>query len=949
MEMSDFLDVFLAEASEQIERLEECFLRLEEEPDNKELLQDAFRAAHTLKGSAGMMGYVSMAELTHHLEDLLGQLRDGKLEVSTQVIDALLTALDVLKLLKESIQGGTEASDGPVAAAVEVIRAVGYREEPAPTPPAEPQTPQPAVSKKAPRGGKAFRVRVEFSEDCQMPSVRAFMVLREMDSVGTVVQSIPSRQDIEAGRGTKKLECIVETDRDESALREAASKVFEVDKIEVEPMEHAHESTPASTDVLAVLNELALLITQTDANATSELTKLTERLYAAASSDLPPIVKEFLGQAADKLRTAGDDQSALEHALTDAGKLIEAAMNAAEDAQQELTTSQNPVLDAQRAADYVSASLDLVREMEEAVLALQTDPANQSLLNKLLETASANRKLAAEHGAEYAHLLMEHTESLLKHALASKPSCPADCTNCAKALLKSCDMLRTLLSAYSDFAGGEPLAKPAGFDDLISKLSDPASICSETDEDAKPWFRVGDILVSQGRSDHEELELAALDQGSKPIGVAAVRSESASLKDVGDALRIQQKLKSGDSTAEAFVRVRTDRLDRLIDTVGELVIAQSMVAQDQTVLDPGNHELLRKVSHTSKIVRELQDLAMSMRMVPLKMSFQKMARVVRDLAQKSGKSARLVTQGEDTEIDRNMVEVINDPLLHLVRNAVDHGLETPEERERAGKPPTGTVLLSAYHAGGNVVIEVQDDGRGLNREKILQKAISKGLIESDKGMSDADIFNLIFEPGFSTAEKVTDVSGRGVGLDVVKAGVEALRGRVTVESEPGKGCTFRLRLPLTMAITDGMLVRVGGQRYIIPTVNIHMSLKPNPEDLHTVSGRGEMLKLRDELLPIFRLHRIFEVPNAVEKLEDGLLVIVDDGSGRYALLVDELLGQQQVVAKALGEGLGKIPGISGGAILGDGRVGLIIDTQGVAALARDSGSVFESAEAAFSQ
>jgi len=216
-------------------------------------------------------------------------------------------------------------------------------------------------------------------------------------------------------------------------------------------------------------------------------------------------------------------------------------------------------------------------------------------------------------------------------------------------------------------------------------------------------------------------------------------------------------------------------------------------------------------------------------------------------------------------------------------------------------------------------------------------------------MSDADIFNLIFEPGFSTAEKVTDVSGRGVGLDVVKAGVEALRGRVTVESEPGKGCTFRLRLPLTMAITDGMLVRVGGQRYIIPTVNIHMSLKPNPEDLHTVSGRGEMLKLRDELLPIFRLHRIFEVPNAVEKLEDGLLVIVDDGSGRYALLVDELLGQQQVVAKALGEGLGKIPGISGGAILGDGRVGLIIDTQGVAALARDSGSVFESAEAAFSQ
>ncbi|MGC8834984.1 MAG: chemotaxis protein CheW, partial [Armatimonadota bacterium] len=852
----------------------------------------------------------------------------------------LLTALDVLKLLKESIQSGTETSDSPVAAAVEAVRAVGYREEAASAPPAEPPNAQPTVPPKIPRAGKAFRVRVEFSEDCQMPSVRAFMVLREIDSVGTVLHSSPSKQDIEAGRGSKKLECIVETDRDESAVREAAGKVFEVDKVDVEPIELADESSPTPVDAFALLNELALLITQTDSNAPDGLTKLTERLDAAAVSNLPPIVKEFLTQAADKLHKAGTDPNAIDHALVDAGRLIEAAMTAIEDAMLAPGEQNRPedeiAFDEKRAAEYVSASFDLVRETEEAVLALQTDPANQALLNKLLNTASANKELAAQYGAEYARLLMETTESLLKHALTSRPSCPADCTNCAKALLNSCDMLRALLSAYSDFAGGEPLAKPTGFDDLIAKLSKPASVCTETEEDPKPWFRVGDILVSQGRSDRDDLALAAVDQGSKPIGVAAVRSEAASLKDVGDALRIQQKLKSGDSGAEAFVRVRTDRLDRLIDTVGELVIAQSMVAQDQTVLEPGNHELLRKVTHTSKIVRELQDLAMSMRMVPLKMSFQKMARVVRDLAQKSGKSARLVTQGEDTEIDRNMVEVINDPLLHLVRNAVDHGLETPEEREKAGKPPTGTVLLSAYHAGGSVIIEVQDDGRGLNRERILQKAISKGLIESDKGMSDADIFNLIFEPGFSTAEKVTDVSGRGVGLDVVKAGVEALRGRVTVESEPGKGCTFRLRLPLTMAITDGMLVRVGSQRYIIPTVNIHMSLKPNPEDLHTVSGRGEMLKLRDELLPIFRLHRIFEVPNAVEELKDGLLVIVDDGSGRYALLVDELLGQQQVVAKALGEGLGKIPGISGGAILGDGRVGLIIDTQGVAALARDS-------------
>jgi two-component system chemotaxis sensor kinase CheA len=323
-------------------------------------------------------------------------------------------------------------------------------------------------------------------------------------------------------------------------------------------------------------------------------------------------------------------------------------------------------------------------------------------------------------------------------------------------------------------------------------------------------------------------------------------------------------------------------------------------------------------------------------MVPLKATVLKIARLVRDLARRRESMIHFISAGEDTEIDRNMVDLINDPLVHLVRNAVDHGIEPPEERERNGKPREGTLWLKAYHSGGNVIVEISDDGRGLDHNKIIQKAISKGLIQSGENMSESEVINLIFQPGFSTADKVTDVSGRGVGLDVVRKAVEALRGRVDVSSEPGKGCTFSICLPLTMAITDGMLVKVGSQRYILPTVNIDMSFRPDEQALSTIAGRGETVLFKNRVLPIFRLHRLFNIEGAVEDPTRGLLIIVGDGNQRCALLVDELVGQQQVVAKSLGNGIGKVQGISSGAILGDGRVGLILDPQEIATLARQT-------------
>jgi two-component system chemotaxis sensor kinase CheA len=530
--------------------------------------------------------------------------------------------------------------------------------------------------------------------------------------------------------------------------------------------------------------------------------------------------------------------------------------------------------------------------------------------------------------AELAH----HAETLLSRVRDKEICCTGGYADLA---LRSSDMLKDLLTLAQDALGGELMQKPDQFHGLLDLLSAPeANGISADSEEMTFKPRLGDILVAEGVVDRKQVEEAAADQGKQPLGVALVQSQSATVAEVAKALRTQKRMEAGGRATDSTVRVRTDRLDKLIDMVGELVIAQSMLIQDETVVRGGHVELLKKVSHGGKLVRELQDLSMSMRMVPLRSTFQKMTRLVRDLSHKSGKQVNFCTEGEETEIDRNMVDVLNDPLVHIIRNSVDHGIELPDVRESAGKSRTGTIRLRAFHSGGNVVVELHDDGKGLDREKIRQKAIARGLLEEDRPLSESEIINLIFAPGFSTAEKVTDVSGRGVGMDVVKRNIERLHGKIEVASQPGQGCLLTMRVPLTLAITDGMLVKVGSEQYLLPTINIYISFRPEPSSLSTFMGRSEMVMLRGDLLPVFRLHRLFKVQGAIENPQEGLLVVIGEGEERCALLVDELLGQQQVVAKSLGAGIGRIPGVAGGAILGNGRVGLILDPAELSALAR---------------
>ncbi len=387
------------------------------------------------------------------------------------------------------------------------------------------------------------------------------------------------------------------------------------------------------------------------------------------------------------------------------------------------------------------------------------------------------------------------------------------------------------------------------------------------------------------------------------------------------------KQRSGENET---VRVDRLRLDELINQIGELVIGASMVEQELLSVAAGRG--LESMSALGKIVRDLQEMSLGLRMVPIDATFQKMNRVVRDVAKKLSKQIQFVTTGDDTELDKSVVDQISDPLVHMVRNAADHGIEPPEDRIAAGKPAEGVVSLRAYQQGGNIYIELKDDGRGLNRQRILQKGIERGLVDADANLSDAEICNLIFQPGFSTAETVTDVSGRGVGMDVVRRNVESLQGSVSIKSIEGQGSTITVRLPLTLAILDGLLVRLTEEVFVIPLLSVIESICIRPSDIRSIVGVGEVITLRGEVVPLLRLHRLLNIENQQNFDEQVLLVIVEDQGRRLALKVDELLGQQQVVIKNLEANFRKVPGVAGATILGDGRVALILDVYGVSTL-----------------
>jgi two-component system chemotaxis sensor kinase CheA len=383
---------------------------------------------------------------------------------------------------------------------------------------------------------------------------------------------------------------------------------------------------------------------------------------------------------------------------------------------------------------------------------------------------------------------------------------------------------------------------------------------------------------------------------------------------------------SAGAGAAGLIRVDTAKLDGLIDLVGELVIAQSMVTQNSDLQAVASEQLARSLGQLRGISTELQRTALSLRMVPVRGTFQKMSRLVRDLSGQVGKEIRLVLEGEETEVDRTLVEELGDPLVHMIRNAADHGIESPTDRVAAGKDSSGTITLRAFHKGGMVFLQIQDDGRGLSVSRIRGKAVERGLISAQEPLTDREVLDLIFAPGFSLASKVTDLSGRGVGMDVVRRNIERLRGTIEIDSVEGRGTTFTIGLPLTLAIIEGLLVQAGDQRFVVPTLSVRESFRPLPSMLSVVQGRGEMVSVRGTLVPLLRLANHLHIPDAVTDPTQGIVMVLEAGQDCRCVLVDALVGKQEVVIKSLGETFQDQQEFAGAAILGDGRVGLILDT-----------------------
>ena len=585
--------------------------------------------------------------------------------------------------------------------------------------------------------------------------------------------------------------------------------------------------------------------------------------------------------------------------------------------------------------EFCNEGRDLLGQVEQGVLVLEENPRHKDMLNQVFRAFHTFKGGAGFLGIAPINHLAHQLESLLDAARREELVINR---TVIELILAGGDALQRYVDALARQLGGQGLGQPISVPtaDLLRRVqaclqgqepppmlasaAPPAAAASThagATPSATPAADTPAAAPAAAKSPHPPAEPAP-DHPVAPVSVQGARQ--------GAQAAVRQE------ALASYVKLDTRKLDALVDLVGELVIAQSMVVQHPQVQARHDRELERHLRQLSRITTDLQHNAMSLRMVPIRSAFQKMSRLVRDLATAQHKQVQLHLSGEDTELDRNIVEELADPLLHMMRNAVDHGIESPEERERGGKTPQGNIHLHAAHQGGGILIRMRDDGKGLDSRKILAKALQRGLVAADAAPTEKDIYNLIFLPGFSTADTVTDISGRGVGMDVVRGSINRLRGRIDIESAPGEGTTFNIFLPLTLAIIDGMLIGVGTERFIVPTLAIRESLRPQAGMVSTVQGKGEVIRVRDRLIPLVRLADKLGIEGRTDDPVEGIVVVVESGARTRALLVDSLIGKQEVVIKSLGETFKHHRGMSGAAILGDGRVALIIDPEAISQL-----------------
>lgn len=589
--------------------------------------------------------------------------------------------------------------------------------------------------------------------------------------------------------------------------------------------------------------------------------------------------------------------------------------------------------DPEMLAGFVLESDEHLISIEEQILMLEKDPSLIDTVHAVFRSFHTIKGLAGFLGLSGVQAVAHEVETLLDHARNLRISITPEIVDL---VLDSSEYLKEEVALVRAKINNAPLPSVRDNTILLYTLStattNAASGGKHSSQEQTAHDHTPVVIVEPGtmesvpsitalpvppRETAQIEEFASLASSSQiatpqtlevvPVARKAVRSELAS----------------------ASIRVETSKLDRLMDMVGEMVIAQSILSNSPRLAAHGDARLSGEMSRLARITGEVQRCAMSMRMMPIGPLFQKNAKMVRDLSRRNGKKVSLELSGEATELDKTIAEELSDPLLHMIRNALDHGIEPPEERIAAGKDPMASLRISAEHQAGQIVISISDDGRGLDPQRLLNKAIQKGLIDESAQLGQEDIFKLIFAPGFSTAEKITDISGRGVGMDVVRKHVETLRGRIEIKSELGKGTTFFIHLPLTLAIIEGLVIVVGQHRYIIPVFSVREMFRPTKDMYFTVQGHDEMILMRGELLPLIRLHKRFDLEPRTVDICQGLLVVCEFSGKQFCLFVDDLLGRQEIVIKSLDDTFKSTVGLAGCAILGDGGIGLILDVAGI--------------------
>jgi two-component system chemotaxis sensor kinase CheA len=687
-----------------------------------------------------------------------------------------------------------------------------------------------------------------------------------------------------------------ETDKLSELVHQAASAINVLNPTEMSELESLQTILDQIKQNIAGMNNgpaRCLAGLEQAKGTTSDAVEALQEIFQSEAEDVTKLI-ETITQAVVALQSFTDE---LEQTPGQSGA-TPAETDGADQAQ---TTPAGSMIiteeDVSLVLDFITEATEHIESVEAGLLELESKPGDTEILNKIFRGFHTIKGMAGFLNLADIGSLAHSAENLLDMARKGRLALAGENTD---VVLEAADMMKKMVSELKgSVEANKPVSSPEALPDLLVRLDAAAEGRNLAAAASSP----------QTRQTDKELER-----------VLAAKSEP----------------KTQICSSDEKIKVGINRLDNLVNMVGELVVAQLMVTEEANTTLASDHTFSRKVAHQSKIVRELQQLSMSMRMVPIQGAFQKMARLVRDLSRKSGKDVSFSTSGDQTELDRTVVDRITDPLVHMVRNSVDHGIEPPDERSNAGKSTAGHIELRAFHEAGNIVIEIEDDGKGLNKERILRKAVENGVVTPEQELSEEETFKLIFNAGLSTAQKVTSISGRGVGMDVVKKNVESLRGRIDISSVPGKGSVFTVRLPLTLAIIDGQIVNVGTNRYIIPINSIACSLRPSRDQISSIQSRGEMVKVQGELIPDVRLHELFGVVPTTKEATESLLVVVEDDGKKCGLLVDDLSGQQQVVIKSLGEGLGRVKGISGAAIMGDGKVSLILDVPGLMELARET-------------